>query len=96
MKKLFILFYLLFLSVNVFAVDYNAEKFKDIEKMANKLVKDRINDLKKFNVKKVIIVEYTGEFLQSKATEHLPSAPPKWQHPAAGNCFIRSIRAQAA
>lgn len=45
---------------------YDAEDFKDIPKMADKLTDNDLSKLKKWNANKIVVSECTGEFLQSK------------------------------
>ncbi len=45
---------------------YNAQEFQDVPSVAKKLVEVKVDALKKFNVKKVIIAECFGEFMESK------------------------------
>jgi len=69
MKKKIVLFLLVFfISLNVFAADYeyNAADFDDISKMTKKLTDNNFEKLKKWNVSKLLIVEFAGEFMQSK------------------------------
>ncbi|MBP7653521.1 hypothetical protein KA977_08865 [Candidatus Dependentiae bacterium] len=69
MKKtaLLILCFILINSI-IYAGDYeyDANDFKDIEKISGKLTDNNFSDLKKWNVSNIVIVECAGEFLQSK------------------------------
>jgi hypothetical protein len=58
------------MSGNVFAggkgMTYDAQKFQDARAVAKELVAGKLDTLKKFNVKKVVIAECFGEFMESK------------------------------
>jgi hypothetical protein len=47
-------------------VKYDAEEFSNTEKMAKKLVQSSLKKLKKLKIKKLVILECYGEFLQSR------------------------------
>ncbi|OGS23165.1 MAG: hypothetical protein A2252_02830 [Elusimicrobia bacterium RIFOXYA2_FULL_39_19] len=70
MKKLFLLAVVMVLSTNVLKagdkVEYKPEELKDAAVVAKKYVKANLKLLKKLNIKKLVILECTGEFVTSK------------------------------
>ena len=70
-KAFFIVLVLVFTVGIIFAgpEKYDAAKFQDVGKMAQKLVEANLKNLKKHGVTKVVIIECYGEFLTSREVE---------------------------
>jgi len=65
---------LILLSVSLTAIKYDPSQMTDNEKMTKKLVSEKIKNLQKSGVKKVILINCTGEFLAEKTV-----APGAWE-----------------
>jgi len=69
----YMLLFFLVISSSV-AMKFEPDKMTDKEKMVKKLVNDKLKNLKKYNVKKVVLINCQGSFIVEKST-----APGAWE-----------------